>query len=79
MVRFEINLGKNDGLGKVGLADFVIREVRIRDASIGKIELGPDSSIMEVHKEFANRMTMDLPRGRYKGKKISVRVIQQRS
>ncbi|MCL1904574.1 MAG: DEAD/DEAH box helicase [Methanomassiliicoccaceae archaeon] len=76
MVRFEINLGKNDGLGKVGLADFVIREVRVRDASIGKIELGPDSSIMEVHKEFANRMTMDLPRGRYKGKRINVRVIQ---
>jgi len=75
MVKFEINLGKNDGLGKVGLADLVIREARVRDASIGKIELGADSSILEVHKEFANRMTMDLTRYRFKGKKISVRVI----
>ena len=76
MVRFEINLGKNDGLGKVSLADLVIREARVRDASIGKIELGADSSILEVHKEFANRMTMDLPRGKFKGKKINVRVVQ---
>jgi len=75
MVRFEINLGKGDGLGKVALADFIIREARVRDTSIGKIELGTDSSILEVHKEFASRMTMDLPRGRYKGKKISVRVL----
>ena len=76
MVRFEVNLGKNDGLGKVGLADLIIREIRVRDASIGKIELGDDSSILEVHKEFANRMTMDLPRVRFKGKRISVRVVQ---
>jgi ATP-dependent RNA helicase DeaD len=75
MVKFEVNLGKNDGLGKVGLADFVIREARVRDASIGKIELGADSSVLEVHKEFANRMAMDLPRGRFKGKKITVRVV----
>jgi ATP-dependent RNA helicase DeaD len=75
MVRFEINLGKNDGLGKVGLADLIIREARVRDTSIGKIELGAESSILEVHKEFANRMTMDLTRCKYKGKRIDVRVI----
>jgi ATP-dependent RNA helicase DeaD len=76
MVRFEINLGKSDGLGKVGLADLLVREGRIRDASIGKIELGAESSIVEVHKEFASRMTMDVTRGKYKGKKITVRVAQ---
>jgi ATP-dependent RNA helicase DeaD len=76
MVRFEINLGRNDGLGKVGIADLIIREARIRDASIGKIEMNAESSVLEVHKEFANRMVMDLPRGRYRGKRISVRVIQ---
>jgi len=74
MVRFEINLGKKDGLGKVGLADLIIREIRVRDTSIGKIELGDDSSVIEVHKEFANRMTMDLPRVKFKGKRITVRV-----
>jgi len=76
MVRFEVNLGKNDGLGKVGLVDLIIREIRVRDTSIGKIDMGGDSSTLEVHKEFANRMTMDLTKIRFKGKRISVRVVQ---
>ncbi len=76
MCKFEINLGKNDGFGKVSLADFIIRNARIREVSIGKVSIGPDSSIVEVHKDFGNRMTMDLTKAKYKNKKIQVRVIQ---
>jgi len=76
MVRFEVNLGKNDGYGKVSLADFIIRNARVRDAAIGKIQIGPDSSVVEVHKDFGNRMTMDLTKCKHKGKHITVRVIQ---
>lgn len=76
MCRFEINLGKKDGFGKVSLADFIIRNARIRDVSIGKIEIGPESSIVQVHKDFGNRMTMDLTKTKFKGKKVQVRVIQ---
>lgn len=76
MCRFEINLGKKDGFGKVALADFIIRNARVRDVSIGKMEIGPTSSIVEVHKDFGNRMTMDLTKAKFKGRKISVRVIQ---
>ncbi len=76
MCRFEVNLGKNDGFGKVGLADFIIRNARVRDVSIGKITVGPDSSIVEVHKDFGNRMTMDLTKAKFKNKRIQVRVIQ---
>ena len=76
MVPFEINLGKNDGLGKVSLADLIIRETRIRDFAIGKVEIGDDSSIVSVHKEYGNRMTMDLPRAKYKGKRITVKISQ---
>ena len=75
MVRFEVNLGKNDGYGKVSLADFIIRNARVRDAAIGKIQLGADSSIVEVHKDFGNRMTMDLTKCKHKGKHIQVKVI----
>jgi ATP-dependent RNA helicase DeaD len=77
MVRFEINLGKNDGYGKVSLADFIIRNGRVRDAAIGKIQIGPDSSVVEVHRDFANRMTMDMPKCKHKGKHIQVKVIQE--
>ena len=77
MVKFEVNLGKNDGYGKVSLADFIIRNARVRDAAIGKIQLGPDSSIVEVHKDFGNRMTMDLTKCKHKGKHITVSVIEE--
>lgn len=76
MCRFEVNLGKKDGIGKVSLADHIVRVAKIRDFAIGKIEVGEDSSIVEVHKDFGNRMTMDLPKAKYRGKKITVRVIQ---
>ena len=76
MCKFEVNLGKNDGFGKVAIADFIIRNARVRDVSIGKINVGPESSIVEVHKDFGSRMTMDLPKAKFKNKKIQVRVIQ---
>ena len=74
MVRFQINLGKKDGLGKVGLAEHIIKAAKIRDFAIGKMDIGDDSSIVEVHRDFGNRMMMDLPRVPYRGKKVSVRV-----
>jgi ATP-dependent RNA helicase DeaD len=76
MVKFQINLGKDDGLGKVGLAEYIIKTAKVRDFAIGKIQIEGDSSVVEVHRDFANRMTMDLPRVKYKGKKITVKVIQ---
>ncbi len=76
MVKFEVNLGKDDGYGKVSLADFIIRNARIRDAAIGKIQVGPESSVVEVHRDFGNRMTMDLTKCKHKGKHITVKVLQ---
>jgi len=76
MVRFEVSIGKDDGVGKVSLADFIIRTTRIRDFAIGKIQIDSKSSIVEVHKDFGNRMTMDLTKAKYKGKRIFVKVIQ---
>jgi len=77
MARFEINLGKNDGYGRVSLADFIIRNARVNDTSIGKMDIGGDSSVVEVHRDFGNRMTMDLTKCKHKGKQIRVRVIQE--
>jgi ATP-dependent RNA helicase DeaD len=76
MVRFSVNLGRNDGMGKVSLADFIIRNARVRDVSVGKITVGDDSSVVEVHKDFGNRMTMDLTKVRHKGKQVRVKVLQ---
>lgn len=76
MCKFKVNLGKDDGLGKVSLADHIIRAAAVRDFAIGKIEVGASSSIVEVHKDFGNRMLMDLPKAKFKGKRVTVKVIQ---
>ena len=77
MVRFEINLGRQDGLGKVGLADFINHAGRIRDTAIGKIELGDIISIVEIHRDFGNSMLMDVPRMQYRGRKVTVHVLER--
>lgn len=76
MVKFEINVGKKDGFGKVGLSEFIVRNARIMEYSIGNIDIGPDSSIVEVHKDFGRKMTMDLTKMRFDGKRITVYVVQ---
>ena len=76
MVKFKINIGKKDGLGKVGISDFVVRNARIMEYAIGNIEIGNDSSIIEVHKDFGRKMTQDLTKARFDGNRINVQVVQ---
>jgi ATP-dependent RNA helicase DeaD len=77
MAKFKVNLGKGDGYNRVSLADFIIRNARVRDVAIGKIDMSEDSSIVEVHRDFANRMTMDLTKCKHKGKHITVKVNEE--
>ena len=77
MVTFSINLGKKDGLGKVKLADHINKIGHIMDAAIGKINLGEEESTVEVHRDFGNRMLMDVPKVKYRGKKVIVKVIER--
>ena len=77
MCRFEISLGKADGVGKVKIADYIMKAGRIIDAAIGKIELGENSSIVQVHKDFGNKMLKDVPKMTFRGKKVTVRVMDR--
>ncbi|NLU45425.1 MAG: DEAD/DEAH box helicase [Euryarchaeota archaeon] len=76
MCSFEINLGRKDGIGKVALADHIIRNAKVREFAVGRIEIGEEASVVEVHKDFGNRMTMDLPRAKFRGKRVFVKVLQ---
>ncbi|AGI48073.1 Superfamily II DNA and RNA helicase [Thermoplasmatales archaeon BRNA1] len=77
MVRFEISLGKDDNIGKVKLADYIMRAGRIMDNAIGKIQLGKTKSMVEVHKDFGNRMLMDVPKMTFRGKKVRIRPLER--
>ncbi|HKM09441.1 MAG TPA: DEAD/DEAH box helicase [Candidatus Methanomethylophilaceae archaeon] len=75
MVKFKINLGKNDGLGKVGLSDFIVRNARILEYSIGDIEIKNEHSVVEIHKEFGIKITRDLTKAKFEGKRVTVEVL----
>lgn len=77
MCRFKINLGKNDGFREVSLVDFITKNIRINDVSVGNILVGPEYSVVEVHKDFGYRMIIDLPKFKHKNKKIKVYIANQ--
>ncbi len=77
MVLFEINIGEADGLKKNELVEMLIKELRVKDISIGKVEISKESATVEVHKDFANRVAKDLPRMKYNGKGLKTKPIQR--
>lgn len=77
MVKFKINLGKDQGFSKVGISDFIARNARIRDFAIGNIALEADHSIVEVHKDFGKKITMDLTKVSFDGKRVTAEVVYE--
>ncbi len=75
MVVFSINLGDNDGVKKNEIVETLIRELRIKDHSIGKVKIGESTSTVEVHKEFAQRMSKEMPKMKYNGKSLKVETL----
>jgi ATP-dependent RNA helicase DeaD len=70
MVKFRINLGSKDGMKFVDIGDFVMAEGGASNIAIGNIEVGEEESIVEVHKDYAERMIRRLRKVRFKGKDI---------
>ena len=73
MVKFEVNIGKKDGVNRNKLINLVGKATRINDRSIGNMYIQEEVSMIEVHKDFANRMINDLPRSSFNGKKLTVK------
>ncbi len=72
MVRFELNIGSSDGVNKVELADFVSRTARVNDIVIGQIEIGPSTTVIEIHKDVGLKVLRALRQSSFKGKRLSV-------
>ncbi|MBI0583231.1 MAG: DEAD/DEAH box helicase [Methanomassiliicoccus sp.] len=71
MVRYEINIGANEGVNKVELADFVARTARVNEIVIGHIDIAPAKTIIEVHKDVGLKVLKALRQSTYRGKRIS--------
>ena len=76
MVKFEINVGKNDSINRNKLMNLIVRGAKVNDKAIGNIYIQEDRSLAEVHKDFAGRMINELPRSTYNGKKLQVKAYQ---
>ncbi|MEM0449725.1 MAG: DEAD/DEAH box helicase [Methanomassiliicoccales archaeon] len=71
MVKFRINLGKEDKVSSPDLSNLVAKKARISDLAIGHIEVGEQHSIVEVHKDVALKSMKAMEGANYKGKKLS--------
>jgi len=79
MVQFSINLGKKDGLGMLDLVKFIERKTGIVEHLIGKIEIGSESSTIDIHKSVAFRAMKGLEQYSMNNKKVRLDLVRERS
>jgi ATP-dependent RNA helicase DeaD len=78
MVRLELSVSSKDGPTKVDLSDFISRTARVNEIVIGQIEIGPNHTIVEVHKDVAMKVIRALRQSAYKGKRLTVKPLPRK-
>jgi ATP-dependent RNA helicase DeaD len=76
MVPFRINLGKKDGVGLVDLLKFIERKTGIIEHLIGNVEVGDESSKLEIHKSVAFRAMKGLEDYSVHGKQVKIDIVR---
>jgi len=76
MVPFRINLGRRDGVGLVDIIRFIERKTGIIEHLIGNVEVGEDSSKLEIHKSVAFNAMKSLENYSVHGKKVRIDIIR---
>ncbi len=79
MVKFRINLGRRDGVGMVDMIRFIERKTGIIEHLIGRIEIGDDSSTIEIHKSVAFRAMKGLEQYTMQNKRIVLDLVRRQS
>jgi ATP-dependent RNA helicase DeaD len=69
-----INLGKVDGIDKGGLVKLICAEGGYSPDDIGQVTLNKRHSIFELKGKKASSVSKDFKKGKYKGRKIDVKV-----
>lgn len=78
MVPFRINVGKRDGVGLVDLLKFIERKTGIIEHLIGNVDIGDESSSIELHKSVAFRAMKDLEHYTLGNKRVRLDMIRER-
>jgi len=76
MVPFKVNVGKKDGVGLVDLIRFIERKTGIIEHLIGNVEVGEESSKIELHKSVAFRAMKSLEQFSIQNKRVRLDLIR---
>ena len=76
MVPFRINIGKRDGVGMVDLIRFIERKTGIIEHLIGTVEVGDESSRLDIHKSVAFRAMKGLEQYSIQNKRVKIDLIR---
>jgi len=76
MVPFRINIGKRDGVGMVDLIRFIERKTGIIEHLIGTVEVGDESSRLDIHKSVAFRAMKGLEQYSIENKRVKIDLIR---
>jgi ATP-dependent RNA helicase DeaD len=76
MVPFVINVGKKDGIGMLDLLRFIERKTGIIEHLIGRIEVGEDTSRIEIHKSVAFRAMKGLEQYSFQNKRVRIDLVR---
>jgi len=76
MVPFVINIGKRDGVGLVDLIRFIERKTGIVEHLIGNVDVGGESSRIEIHKSVAFRAMKTLEQFSIQNKRVRLDLVR---
>jgi ATP-dependent RNA helicase DeaD len=76
MVPFTINVGKKDGVGMLDLLRFIERKTGIIEHLIGRIEVGENTSRIEIHKSVAFRAMKGLEQYSFQNKRVRLDLVR---
>ena len=76
--RFFINIGEKDGLQTGELLAIVSKNVKNRDAKIGKIDVMKSFSFFEVDKDFTDNVLNGFSKANWHGLDLNVEIAQER-
>ena len=79
MVPFRMNIGKRDGVGMVDLVRFIERKTGIVEHLIGSVEVGDESSRLEIHKSVAFRAMKGLEQFSIQNRQVRIDLIRSPS
>lgn len=74
MVALQINLGKEDGYGRVQISDIVKKSAKLTDDLVGRVGLGSTTSYVEIKGDYAEMTLKALSNKNLNGKRISVQI-----